>query len=60
MVIFDIVTTHTTLEPDSFFLFFLALTEGKKLFSTEFCTMDNSFLNKFFKDAIECCLIHLS
>ncbi len=60
MFVFYRMAVHATLELYCFFLFFLTSTEGKKFFSTKFCSMDHSFRYKFFENSIECCWIHLS
>lgn len=60
VIVLDVMAIDTTFEFDGFFFFLPTLTEGKKFFPTEFCTMNNSFLREPLKYTIECCLVHLA
>ncbi len=59
MIFFDRTTADTALE---FYRIVrgITATSSKILFSREFCSMDESFLEKLIEDAIECGLVHLA
>lgn len=60
MIIFDIMTIHTTLELDGFFSFLITLTEGKVLLRGKVRSMNQSLFEELIEYAIECCLVHLT
>ena len=60
MCVFDSVAIHTTLEFDCLICFFFTLTECEKFLSRKVSTMDDSLLEEFVHDTIECCLIHFA
>ncbi len=60
MIIFDIMTIHTTLELDGFFFFLPTLTEGEVLLRGKVRSMDKSLFEELIEYAVECCLVHLT
>lgn len=60
MVVFDIMTIHTTLELDGFFFFLSTLTEGEVLLRGKVRSMDKSLFEELIEYAVECCLVHLT